>query len=235
MRKFSVCLIFFLVLFVLLPNFGGNLLASSYKMPEVSEAQTNEALQKVVPIRFLPNSPFYILIVIKEKIGHFFQPSSLKRSEFSLILSGKRLKETLKLIDQGNIDAAAKNLARYEAANRDVIWQIQKAKGQNQEVKPYADEVAESLNSQETLLAAILAKAGSANNSDFDENFEKTVGSFVDVAMTVNQIKPGLKDRYKIVIYREKSNQEATPKLEATPESEIIQATSSVKPKRVIY
>lgn len=238
-KKVLACLIFLLCSFILLPVISGRTLyASDYEIPKASEGQVNEALQKIVPLRFLPGHPLYFLIFIKEGFNAFFQPSSVKVAQFEGVLASKRLKEVYMLIVANQDAEASKNLLRYSQSNKRVIDRLNKALGQKQEVTPLAGEIAEDLKSQEVLLFAITLLDGDLlKDSDFSKNFDEAVNSFIEVAKAINDIKPGLKDRFKTVSSQENSRnqelREATAS--ATPEPRLFESSASVKPKRIIY
>lgn len=236
-KKVLACLLAFLCFSSIFPVFAQPS-GLKFEIPEASDGQINEAIQNIVPIRFLPGHPLYLLIVIKENFNSFFQPSSAKVAQFQAVLSGKRLKETYKLILEGKNAKAFDNLVKYQSINKKVIDKLQKAIGQNQEVTPLVMEIAEGLKSQEVLFYAILThNAGLMDHDDYKSRFEKAVESFINVAMTINDIKPGIKDRFKTVISWEgnknRESNEASPS--ASGEPGLFESTASVKPKRIIY
>ncbi len=236
-KKVFACFLAFLCFSSIFPIFAQSS-AVKYQIPEASEGQINEAVQNIVPLRFLPGHPLYFLIVVKETFNSFFQPSSAKVAQFQAVLSGKRLKETYQLILEGDNSNAFNNLEKYQKTNIRVIDKLQKAIGQNQEVTPLAAEIAESLKSQEVLFYAILNHDKELmNNNDYKIRFENGVESFISVAMTINSIKPGIKDRFKTVISWEGTNKELLKEAtgSATPEPRLFEATASVRPKRIIY
>lgn len=235
-KKVLACFLAFLCFSSIFPVFAQSS-GIKFEIPEASEGQINEAMEKIVPLRFLPGHPLYFLIVIKESFNSFFQPSSAKVAQFQAVLSGKRLKETYQLILESKNPEAFDNLVKYQSTNKKVIEKLQKAIGQNQEVTPLAMEIAEDLKSQEVLFYAILINdAGLISNDNYKSRFEKAVESFISVVMTINNIKPGIKDRFKTVISWEGENQELNEATRpATPEPRLFESTASVKPKRIIY
>lgn len=237
MQRVSVCLgllVFFLMLSAFLI---GDVWASKYQIPEASEGQINEALQKTVPIRFLPTQTFYFLIRAKEAFNEFFQPSSLKKARFDAVLSGKRLKEVYRMLEGGQNEQASKNLLKYKDSNNRLIKNLERARQQNQEVVPIVLEIAEDLKNQEVLLFGIYSKKRNLeNDSVLDENLDKAVGSFVDVALKINEFKQGLKDRFKTVVWWEGieiNDRDHQPS--PSPEPFLFESTASIRPKRIIY
>lgn len=235
MKKVLVCLLIFLW-FSSISHVAAES-ESKYEIPKASEGQINEALEKIVPLRFLPGHPLYFLIKVKEGFNSFFQPSSAKVAQFQAVLSGKRLKETYRLILEGKNEEAFDNLERYQSTNKRVVDTLQKAIGQNQEVTPLVGEIAEDLKSQEVLLYAIFSHDEHLlENKDFQSSFDKSVESFVNIAMAVNSIKPGLKDRFKTVItWEQNKSSDLEASSSSSVEPRLFESTASVKPKRIIY
>lgn len=237
-KKALACLLVLLCFSLFLPlNWGSALYAADYQIPEASEGQINEAIQRIVPVRFLPGHPLYFLIFLKENFNAFFQPSSLKVAQFEGILAGKRLKETYMLIVDNKDDKATRNLLRYSTSNTKVVDRLNKAIGQKQEVTPLAEEIAEDLKSQEVLLFAITTVDDNLIKDPlFSKNFDKAVSSFINVVKAINDIKPGLKDRFKTVISQENNNSDLKEKeASASASPYLFESTSTVRPRRIIY
>lgn len=202
---------------------------------EASEGQINEALQKTVPIRFLPNQTLYFLISIKETFNRFFQPSSVKRAEFDLILSGKRLKETYLLLEKDDTKSASQNLKRYAHRIEKMIGQFEKARSQNQTVATLADLTAENLRSHEILFYAIFEKGKLKDDEFFDENFEIAVDAFIKSVGAIDSVKPGLRNRFKTATEAVKLQQQIPPPVLVEPSPLEASPSPSVKPRRIIY
>ena len=205
---------------------------SEYPFQRASDGQINEAMQKIVPVRYLRGHPFYYLISVKEILTRFFQPSSAKKAEFDLTLSGKKIKEAYLLLDRGYVDDSAKTLNSYKRRVDSMVGELEHARTQNQEVRVIVDEIAEGLRLHETMFFAINQKwKGVDDSAVFDVNFESAVAAHANVVLAIDNVKPGVKDRFTTVgKYEEK---EATP--EPSPiESPFIEATASVRPKRII-
>ena len=203
---------------------------------EASEGQINEALQKTVPIRFLPNQTLYFLISIKETFNRFFQPSSVKRAEFDLILSGKRLKETYLLLEKDDTKSASQNLKRYAHRVEKMIGQFEKARSQNQTVETLADLTAENLRSHEILFFAIFEKGKLKDDKfNFDENFEIAVDAFIKSVGAIDSVKPGLRNRFKTVTEAAKLHQQIPPPVFVEPSLLETSPSPSIRPRRIIY
>ena len=198
MRIILVCLVvFFLVFFSL----GRAFAHSSYFFPEVNPGQVNEALGKIVPIRFLPSHPLYFSIRIKETFARMLKPTAEKKASFDFIVAGKRIKETYLLFLQNDLESTNKSLASYGLQLEKFNSQFEKAKSQNKDVTQLTMETAEGLRDQEMLLSAIFQK--SKENETFDEldvGFDDAFSNFGRSVFLVNEVKPGLKDRFKSIL-----------------------------------
>lgn len=226
MRIISVCLIIFVVLILLISPILAH--GQEYVFPEATDGQIGEAISKTVPVRFLPSSPLYFLIIAKEITARFFQPSSAKRAEFDFVLASKRLKETYLLLENGDKKNAEKSLARYSSKLKDSDEQLEKARSQNQDVAAIVAEMAEGFKNQEVLLFAISKKIDPG-----DQNLNEAGAAFVKSVMVINNVMPGVKDRFKTITEREK---EATFSATPSPSPEVtLPASPSARPRRIIY
>lgn len=231
MRIISVCLIV-LLLFVSARSAGAH---STYQFPQATDGQINEALQKTVPVRFIPSNPLHFLITAKEIVNRFFQPSARERAGFDLVLSGKRLKETYLLLKEGNVKDASSNLMKYAARVDKMVEQVEKARGQNQDVAALVDRIAEDLRVQETLLFAIDREYKNFEDSfDFDARFGDAFGAFGRAVRAIDNVRPGLIDRFKSVADEDEENNFVPPSIYPVP-SFLFDASPSAKPKRIIY
>lgn len=228
MRYVSVCLLFFAVFLTsLLPIYAHE----DFSFPQASEGQINEALGKVVPVRFLISSPLYLLISAKETVNRFFQPSAVAKAEFDMILAGKKLKEVFLLLEKGDIKNAGKTLALYSSRVDKMTDQFERARSQNQEVSSLVDLMAEDLRVHETIFSAIDKRwQQMEEDHDFDFLFSAAVSSHAGAVLAIDNVKPGLADRF--TTDGNGTTQEEDPTPSPLPYSQ--EATPTVKPKRII-
>ena len=196
MRLLSTCLLIFSLLFLLpTPIFAH----TEYQFPKVSEGQTTEALEKLVPLRFLPSHPLFFLISAKESVTRFFKPSAVKRAEFDMVLGGKRLKEATLSLKKGDLKNASRSLKRYKERLVLLDKQLVKAQSQNQDVVPLVSRMADNLQVHETLIFVIASDWETQEDVyDFDENLSLGISAFIDTVKKIDSIKPGLGGRFKI-------------------------------------
>src|SRR3990167_9913306 len=131
MRIVSACLtvLFFLAFFT-----NTSLAHVSDSFPQATAGQINEAVEKLPHLRVLPSNPFHFLIRVKENVSRFFNASSVKRAEFDLVLSGKRLKETYLLTEKNDVGKASRSLFIYSQRLQKLTEEMEKARSQNQNV-----------------------------------------------------------------------------------------------------
>ena len=194
MRIVQACLIalFFLAFFA-----NGSLAQAHSSFPQVTDGQMNEAVEKLPHVRFLPSNPLHFFISVKENITRFFNASSIKRAEFDLALSGKRLKEAYLLTEKNDVKNASKALFKYSKRLEKLREQMEKAKIQNQVVVELSEKIADNLVMHERFLYAISQKSESYQNSyNFAGNFQKAENEFMETVLAIDNVKPGLKDRF---------------------------------------
>lgn len=230
MRFISACLCGILLIFSVLPR--NSFAHSEKKFPDVTGGQINEALLRVVPIRFLPSHPLYFIITTKELVNRIFQPSALKKAEFDFTLSGKRLKEAYLLLQKNDSNNASSTLQRYTEKNQDLVKQIEKARSQNQDATALAAKIGDGLQFHEILFAGIEGKwEMMEDSSGFGQNLIKAVSSFSQTIDTIDKISPGLKNRFKSLKNLEIEKTQPLPSPSPTP----FESTPSFKPRRIIY
>lgn len=230
MHIVSACLVTFLLLLASLTTGRTAWAHSTYSFPNVTEGQINEAVARLVPLRFLPSHPLYFLITAKETIQRFFQPSAAARTQFDLVLAGKRVKETYLSASAGDFAASSWALKNYGRRLDKLVWQFEKARSQNQEVVPLAERVAEGLKDHEIMLTAIAQKWQEWKDAyGFDNNFAEAVSGFSKVAVIIDNVRPGLKDRFMLV------GKEADDLTIPHASPPLIEASGTGRPRRVIF
>lgn len=197
MRFFSACLAIFLIFLFSVQSVFAH---SQDRFAQVTGGQINEALAATVPLRFIPSHPLYFLITIKETGLRMLKPSSVKKAEFDFILCGKRLKEVYLLLEKNDVKNASRVLTRYSKRLSIMTAQMEKAKSQNQDTTALVDQIVEGLGRHEILLAAIEDKFALMEDSfSFDEKYKSAVEEFIGTIKRLEIIKPGVKNRFKIV------------------------------------
>ena len=169
-----------------------------FQPPEVNESQADEAIEKIVPLRFLPGNPLHLLILVKESTTRLIQPSALQKAEFDLTVCGKRLKEAYLLTKKGNMKKASEALDSYSKSQARFNKQIVKARSQNQDVEKLIGASADIYESHEILIYAISQiTKGRTLGYDYDTNLFQAVNSLKNNIELIDSIKPGIKNRFK--------------------------------------
>jgi len=192
----SVCFCVLLLVFAS-TSIGFVFGANDYLFPKATAGEINEAVEKLTPLRILPSNPLHFFISVKENITRFFNASSVKRAEFDLTLSGKRLKEAYLLTEKNDVANASKALFKYSRRLEKLREQMEKAKIQNQVVLELSEKIADDMAMHERFLYAISQKSeGYQNSYNFADNFQKAENEFKDTVLAIDNVKPGLKDRF---------------------------------------
>ena len=196
MKLISVCFCVLLLVFAS-TSIGFVFGANDYLFPKATAGEINEAVEKLTPLRILPSNPLHFFISVKENITRFFNASSVKRAEFDLTLSGKRLKEAYLLTEKHDVANASKALFKYSRRLEKLREQLEKAKIQNQVVLELSEKIADDMAMHERFLYAISQKSeGYQNSYNFADNFQKAENEFKDTVLAIDNVKPGLKDRF---------------------------------------
>jgi len=196
MKLISVCFCVLLLVFAS-TSIGFVFGANDYLFPKATAGEINEAVEKLTPLRILPSNPLHFFISVKENITRFFNASSVKRAEFDLTLSGKRLKEAYLLTEKNDVANASKALFKYSRRLEKLREQMEKAKIQNQVVLELSEKIADDMAMHERFLYAISQKSeGYQNSYNFADNFQKAENEFKDTVLAIDNVKPGLKDRF---------------------------------------
>lgn len=196
MKLISVCFAVLLLVFAstsISSVFG----TDDYQFPKATAGQINEAVEKLSHVRILPPNPLNFFISVKENITRFFNASAAKRAEFDLTLSGKRLKEAYLLTEKNDVKNASKALFKYSRRLEKLREQMEKAKIQNQVVVELSEKIADDMAMHERFLYVISQKSESYQNSyNFAGNFQKAENEFMETVLAIDNVKPGLKDRF---------------------------------------
>ena len=196
MKLISVCFAVFLMVFSS-TSIGSVFGADDYQFPKATAGEINEAVEKLPHLRVLPSNPLHFFIRIKENVTRFSKASVLKKAEFDLVLSGKRLKEAYLLTEKNNAKQTSIALLKYSQRLQKLTEQMEKAKIQNQAVVELSEKIADDMAMHERFLYAIAQKSESYQNSyNFAGNFQKAENEFMETVLAIDNVKPSLKDRF---------------------------------------
>ncbi len=233
MRVLSACLLSFLITLLAVPAVFAH---TEYNFPEASQEQVNEATQKTIPLRFLPNHPLYFALRIKESISRFFTPSSAKRADFDFTLATKRIKESYLMLVKNDLKKSSRSLKGYSQQLNKTMAQLDKARSQNQDVVPQVARMAEEFRFHEIFLSEMIARFETIEDGyDFDENLNSAIDAFSRSILALNNISPGLKDRFPSVVVEESTIPFETTASALPKTVDTFQSTPGGRPKRIIY
>ena len=94
----------------------------------------------------LPGNPLYDIKVLRDRIESFFISDPLKRAEFSLLQSDKRLSAGVMLFDEGQYDRAESTISKGEKYMQDSLNQATALKEKGQTADPLLQKI--NLSSQ---------------------------------------------------------------------------------------
>lgn len=101
------------------------------------------------------------------------------------------------MTEENDAKAASKSLVKYSQRLQNLSQQLEKARSQNQDVLALSGKIADDLALQQRLLWAISQKYQQFQNSyNFSDNLEGAEEEFKNTVLTINNVKPGLKDRF---------------------------------------
>lgn len=204
-----------------------SLLAQDLRSGSSSNGQVNEALENLTPVRFVPDSPLYLLIRTKEVISRFLTSSARDRAKFDYANSSKRLKEAYLMTNKGNLIDASSSLKDYVKSLQDAEKQLEKARGQNQDVVPVADKIIDNLRFQEILIVELSMRLEGSE-------MENTIGAFKKCVTFLESFKPGISARYRLMDESKINSPSPTPTSVLGP-SPALGSKSTISPKRIIY
>lgn len=214
MRILLACLILFFGFF---SAFG-----TVWAQGAVTGGQLNEALDKLTHVRVLPDNPFYFIFRTKEILGRFFTPSAKDRAEFDFMISSKRIKEAYLLAQKGS--SVETSFTDYKKAIKNSELQIEKARGQSQDVATVIAKMVDDLKYQDVLIETM------QENGVMVDDAKDGFGGFV---VYLEKFRPGIGGTYQITA-ENKVPDPSLPSVVSTP-SPNLSATPSYQPKRIIY
>lgn len=128
----------------------------------------------------LPDSPFYFVKQIYEKIGDFFTVGAGRQAIRDLDIARKRLWESEALLAKGDTEKVQENLERYLERIRSSKEALEKVQN-NEKIQKYLPKAEALLKENEGLLAKIKSKAPETISgiwqaiSDFLEKYQDEI------------------------------------------------------------
>lgn len=149
-----------------------NQTASKEELPKVEKGEVEVSLQRLSPIKFLPDHTLYFLIALKEKFDYFRQPNKVKKALFDVKLTGKRIKEAYLLEEKGEIKKATESLKNYQRVSLRLQKELPEATNSGQAVFETQQLLADNL---ERHLKIIIVLAQINQDSEFRKELAESV------------------------------------------------------------
>jgi len=128
-----------------------------------TQAQINEALLQLPSVRWIPGNPLYFAVIVKEKINWLIKPSPVKKAQFDLTTSGKRLKEAFLLAQKKDFGRSKNSLSVYRETLEKMSGEVEKAKKQGQEAGKLLNDIQNSFLAQKIVLSQLYATENAKN------------------------------------------------------------------------
>lgn len=171
---------FFLVL-VLYITFSGNLLAAvptptdpSADGPTPTPTPKSKVDYNLPYPGILPDSPLYFIKAVRDRVFEFFISDPVKKSEYYLLLSDKRLNTGLFLLDKGKTDQAVSTIEKGEKYLEKSLAEFDKSKAAGKDVAPVLAKLSLAVLKHEEVLNEILEKVPDSAKPGIRNALEKS-------------------------------------------------------------
>ncbi len=111
----------------------------------------------------LPDNPLYFLKAVRDNLIRFFITDSLKKGEYDLLMSDKRLASSQKLLDEGKVDLSITTLSKSGNYFYSSIENIVKAKKEGQNANPLLDKLLTASKKHQEIISEMTRKASGKN------------------------------------------------------------------------
>lgn len=130
----------------------------------------------------LPDNPLYFLKTIRDAVVRFLISDSLKKAEFNLLTSDKRVYAALLLVEKDKFDLALETLSKSNNYLHEAVVALSKAKEEDKDINPILSNLKTSVKKHKEVVSRQIAPSIPANmKSVIDnelerlENIEKSV------------------------------------------------------------
>lgn len=146
----------------------------------------------------LPNSPFYFLETLSEKIGMLFTFGKIKEAERYLELAGERLAESKALADEGDTDQAEKTAEKYQEQIDEALTKTTEAKTEGENIDAVLEKIAGMTARHQTVLANVYEKVPEQAKEAIQKVMEKSARGHDEALSAVSGEKQQeVRDRVK--------------------------------------
>lgn len=125
----------------------------------------------------LPDSPLYFLRIIRDRTVSFLISDPLKKAEFNLLQSDKRLNAGIYLFNKGKNALAISTISKAENYFEEAISKMEEAKRQGRDVNGITGSLKNASEKHQQELGSLVKKASGDSKTSF-ENEQKRVIDF---------------------------------------------------------
>jgi len=106
---------------------------------DINSDEVGMLIESYAPVSYLPDSPFYTFVLLKEDIEEAFKPNQLEKIKWKIIIANKRLKEAYLLYKAKDTENASKNIYAFMASLTDIKSSVEKLRGRGDMPIPTID------------------------------------------------------------------------------------------------
>jgi len=125
----------------------------------------------------LPDSPLYFLRVIRDKAVSFLISDPLKKAEFDLLQSDKRLNAGIYLFNKGKTSLAFSTVSKAQNYFEEALDKTAEAKKQGRNVNDIEEKLRSALEKHKQELAFFVEKVGTNFKASFQKEQKRTIDS----------------------------------------------------------
>ncbi|HYM65374.1 MAG TPA: DUF5667 domain-containing protein [Candidatus Sulfotelmatobacter sp.] len=122
----------------------------------------------------LPNNPLYFLKAVRDNFVGYLISEPLKKSEYDLLQSDKRLVSSQKLLEEGNAELSITTLSKSGNYFYSAIENAAFAKSQGKDATPILDKMLNASKKHQEIISEMVQKAKEKNKPSFVDLLKRT-------------------------------------------------------------
>lgn len=170
--KKILLIVFLLFLFVRTPIFAADKVATDPSQLEPTPTQGPVNYEMPYP-GVLPDNPLYILKAIRDRVVSQLINDPIKKAEFSILTSDKRMMAGILLIQKNNDAIGMSTITKGNNYFHQALSDIKKAKGNGREVKPFLEKMKASAQKHEEVLTGLKSQIDKQYKKELDAEIAK--------------------------------------------------------------
>lgn len=124
----------------------------------------------------LPDSPLYLLKIIRDKAVGFLISDPLKKAEFNLLQADKRLNAGIYLLNKGKTSLAMSTVSKAENYLEEALGKIGEAKMQGRNISEMEGKLRNALKKHKQELGYIIQKVSASFKGNFEKEQKRVTG-----------------------------------------------------------